>query len=218
MVFELTGVTTNELPAACALRSCLKRSWCDDFTVDGMVKTCGKRATTPARRARLASTISVGFVRDNYADEAHPPERAPLDVGEGTATRHSGWVDAHEEVGTMALHDGPHADSLILVSLVEAFASSQDPGAVRSSIIPILRSSIIPLLRQHHSAQLFTRIQIRIRAMKTRIETRGSASLLPASVTLRPHSVAVLNFVSEFVTKASHLIPCTDLPTGSIAL
>ena len=217
MVFELTGVTTNELPAARALRSCLKRSWCDDFTVDGMVKTYDKRATTPARRVRLANSISVGFVRDNYADEVHASEQAPFDVGEGTATRRSGWVDDQEEVGKMALHDGPVVDSLILISLVEAFASSQDSGAVRSSIIPLLRSSIIPLLRQHHSAQLFASIQHRIRVLKTRIETRGCASLLPANVTLEPHSVALLNLVSQFVTKALHLIPCTDVPTASSA-
>jgi len=211
MVFELTGVTAGEFPAARALRSCLKRSWCDDFTVDGMVKT-NKRAATPARRARLANTISVGFVRDNYADEAHASEHAPFDVGEGTATHRSGWVDDHEEVGAMALHDGPFVDSLILSSLVEAFASSQNSGAVRCSIIQTLRSSSIPLLRQHHSAQLFASIQHRIRVLTTRIETRGSASLLPANVTLRPHSVALLNLVSQFVTKASHLIPASITP------
>jgi hypothetical protein len=183
MVFELAGVTTNELPAARALRSCLKRSWCDDFIVDGMVKAYGKRTATPALRARLATTISVGFVNNYmYSDEAHTPEHA-----------------CHEEVGVMALHDGPAADSIILSSLVEAFASSHDRGVVKYGII-----SILNLLRQHGSASLFTSLEDRVRGLKSRIETRGSASLLPTNVTLRPRSVALLNFVSEFITKASH--------------
>jgi hypothetical protein len=207
MVSEMTGVTTCEIPAARAPRSCLKRARTEEDSSDASMVTIVESDAPPARRARLAYTVSVGFVRDVYTDEAQDPEHAPRAVGEGTATRRSGWVDDHQEVEAMAVHDGPLAESLIISMLVQAISTSQDPSAT----IPILS-----LLCQHRSSQLFIKIQERILTLKARIEARGSASLLPSNVTIGTQSVALLNFISESVASASLLIPCTDLPAVSI--
>ncbi|KAJ1485071.1 hypothetical protein T484DRAFT_1946463 [Baffinella frigidus] len=208
MVSDMTSIAAYELPAARAPRSCLKRARSDeDMIVDGVITTTIKSAAPPARRARLAYSISVGFVRDVYADEAQEPEHAPRNAAEDTATRRSGWVDDYEEVDTVAVHDGPLPSSLILSMLVKAITASSDPAA----IIPILS-----LLCQHRSAQLFTSIEERINTIKARIEARGSASLLPSNVTLGTQSVVLLNFLLESVAQASLLIPCLP-PISTIA-
>ncbi|KAJ1477589.1 hypothetical protein T484DRAFT_1906048 [Baffinella frigidus] len=204
---EMIGVATYELPTARTPRSCLKRSMSEDIATMPWTAAHTKRAATPARRALLAHTISVVFVRDKYEDDAHAPEHAPRDVGKDTATRRSGWVDDQDasQIEAMAVHDGPLPESRILCMLFQALASSQD-------LVPILS-----LLCQHRSAQLFRNIEERIIAVQSRIATRGSTTLFPANVILGIQSIALLNFLSESVTQASRLIPCTDVPTIATA-
>ena len=204
----MCGIAAVEMPAVRAPRSCLKRGRNEDSVLADLENMWEpKRATTTRRRVRLASTISVGFVCENEAD-ADADEHQPCAAAQSSASRRSSWLDEEEETDETALHDGPSADSLIISMLVQTLASSMDP----TSVIPILS-----VVCQQRSAKLYRRIQDRLAVIKARIASRGTASLLPANVTLNAQSVPLLSFISESVLQASSLLPCNDEPATTVA-